>query len=328
MKNATHYEKKVRKLLSSMPKVKAPEEAVGDALVTILIESVLSAEGARKPTQKAIEAIKVEFVDYNELRVSPAKEIADCMGKNFPYAREKADTLVWVLNAIFDHPSSMTMEYMKEMSKKDLRRHLAELGLSPYSAAYVMLMGFGAHAVRLDMALLDALKMKDAVHPNSEIEDAQGFLERAILAKDALSAHEFFRNFVEKEAKAIAAWRKAHPELVTKPPEILPPPKFKMIAKSQPLPPMKGEPGYEGAEGEEEPAAIVETDIEETTEEVPEEGAEIEIEEFEVPADGEGPPPGPKGPVGRPPKASAGAPKKPHADKAAKNSPKKPPRKR
>jgi hypothetical protein len=178
-----------------------------------------------------------------------------------------------------------------------------------------MLLGFGSHAVPLDMALLDALKMKDAVHGDSQIEDAQGFLERAIGAKDAPAAHEFFRNLVEKEAKAIAAWRKANPGLVSKPPEIVPPPKFKMIAKSQPLPPMRGEPGFEGEE--ELPAAIV--DIEETAEEVPDEGAEVEVEEFEAPVDEEDPP------------ALPGAPKKKTAKAAeakAKKLTKKPERKR
>jgi endonuclease III len=323
MKNAGQYEKLVRKLLGSMPKAKAPQAAPDEELVPILILSVLTAEAPRKLAQKALEAFQTEFVDYNELRVSPAKEIGDRMGKNFPLAREKGETLARVLNAVFDKTSSMTMEYMKDMSKKDLRRHLAEVGLSPYSVAYVMLTGFGAHAVPLDMTLLDVLKMKEVVHPNCEIEDAQGFLERAIGAKDAPAAHEFFRNLIEKETKALAAWRKANPELLTKPPEILPPPKFKMIAKSQPLPPMKGEPGFEGEE--ELPAVIVETDIEETVEEVPEEGAEVEVEEFEAPADEEGPPHAP------PPAPAAGKAKPAKPSPAAKASPgkgeKKPPKK-
>jgi endonuclease III len=322
MKNAGQYEKLIRKLLASMPKAKGPQAAADEDLVPILIMAVLTAEAPRKAAQKALEAFQSEFVDYNELRVSPAKEIADRMGKNFPLAREKGDTLARVLNAVFDKTSSMTMEYMKDMSKKDLRRHLAEVGLSPYSVAYVMLLGFGTHAVPLDMALLDLLKMNEAVHPNSEIEDAQGFLERAIASKDAPAAHEFFRNLIEKETKALAAWRKANPELLTKPPEILPPPKFKMIAKSQPLPPMKGEPGFEGEE--DLPVVIAEADIEETAEEVPEEGAEVEVEEFEAPVDEEGPPPlpGPATGKSKPAKPAAAA------GKGGKKPTKKPDRKR
>lgn len=317
MKNAGQYEKLVQKLLSPMPKAKPPQAAADEDLVPILIMAVLSAEAPRKLAQKALESFQSEFVDYNELRVSPAKEIGDRMGKNFPLAREKGDTLARVLNAVFDKTSSMTMEYMKDLSKKDLRRHLAEVGLSPYSVAYVMLLGFGTHAVPLDMTLLDVLKMKEVVHPNCEIEDAQGFLERAIAAKESSAAHEFFRNLVEKETKALAAWRKANPELLSKPPEILPPPKFKMIAKSQPLPPMKGEPGFEGEE--ELPAAIAEVDIEESAEDAPEEGAEVEVEEFEAPVDEEGPPP--------PPTEGKSKPAKPAAGKGEKKT-KKPDRKR
>ena len=325
MKNAGQYEKIIRKLLGSMPKAKGPQAAADEELVPILIMAVLTAEAPRKAAQKALEAFQSEFVDYNELRVSPAKEIADRMGKNFPLAREKGDTLSRVLNAVFDKTSSMTMEYMKDMSKKDLRRHLAEVGLSPYSVAYVMLMGFGNHAVPLDMTLLDLLKMKETVHPNSEIEDAQGFLERAIGSKEGPAAYEFFRNLIEKESKALTAWRKANPDLLTKPPTILPPPKFKMIAKSQPLPPMKGEPGFEGEE--DLPAVIAEADIEETAEEVPEEGAEVEVEEFEAPVDEEGPPGAPDLAPGKKKPAKSSATSK-AAGKGEKKSPKKSDRKR
>lgn len=311
MKNAGQYEKKIRKLLSGAPKGKPPPPATDEELVPTLILSVLTAEAPRKGAQRALDAFQAEYVDFNELRVAPAKEIADHMGRNFPFAREKADTLVRVLNAVFDKTSSMSMTYMRDMSKKDLRRHLAEVGLSPYSAAYVLLLAFGIHAIPLDMTLLDLLKLKEAAHGESQIEDAQAFLERAIGAKEAASAHEFFRNLIEKELKSVLAWRKANPDLVSKPPEILPPPKFKMIAKSQPLPPMKGDPGFEGEE--ELPAAIA--DIEETTEEVPDEAADVEVEEFEAPADEEAPsgPPSGKGGHAKPAKGDKKPPKK--ADK-------------
>ena len=113
------------------------------------------------------------------------------------------------------------------------------------------------------------------------------------------------------------------PEWVTKPPAILPPPKFKMIAKSQPLPPMRGEPGFEGEE-EEVPATIADTDIEETGEESPE--AAVEVEEFEAPVDEEAPPPPPR-PAPAKNKDAKTAAKAPGA-KAEKKSPKKPERKR
>lgn len=308
MKNSTLYQKNIKKLLSGVSKKRiAPPEV--DDLVRLLIEAVLSPDTSRKLVQQGVEAMSREFVDFNELRVSPPKEIVDRMGRNVPHAREKADTLVRVLNAVFDRTSTMTMDYMKEMSKKDLRRHLAEIGLSPYSAAHVLLLGFASHAVAVDVSLLDALKMGEFVAPNCDIEEATGFLERFIAQKEALATHEFFRTYIEHNAKAIAKWRKANPDLASQEAPILPPPKFQMMAKSQPLPPMKGEEGYEGAE-DDVPVDLVEVvaDIDEI--DGPEgEAAEVEVEDFEVPLDEAGAEPPMKAP-----------PKKPAA-KAAKPTP-------
>jgi endonuclease III len=287
MKNASVYQKKIKKLLGGMKKRRVEFGSPPETPIALLLECLISPDTSARAVKTAMDSISREFVDFNELRVSPTKEIADRIGRNLPHSREKAETIVRVLNSVFDRTGTMTMDYMKEMSKKDLRRHLAEIGMSAYSAACLLLKGFDAVAVAVDCSLLDALKMNDCIHPDCQIEEATAFLERVIPQKDAPAAHEFFRELVEKNVKAIAKWRKAHPGLVSKPPQILPPPKFQMLAKSQPLPPMKGEEGYEGVVEVEAVAVEIE--------EEPEEVVEIEeahgVEDIELPADDlEGPP--------------------------------------
>lgn len=257
MKNATTYAKKIKKLLGNLSKPKAAAPA--EDLVLVLVEAILSPDAARKDVHRAVSVLTSEFVDLNELRVSPAKEILDAVGRDFPHAREKADTLVRALNSVFDKSGRMNIDYMKDMPRKDLRRHLAEIGLSPYSAAYVMLIGFDIPTLPVDVSLADALKMNDDIGP-CDIEEAQGFLERTIPAKQILAAHEFFRGYIEKNAKAIAKWAKANPQEATKPAAILPPPKVKMLVKHQPLP---------GAKEDEDEVAVLDTALEEPDTEAP-----------------------------------------------------------
>jgi len=235
MKNATIYAKNIKKLLTPLPKTKP---ATPEDLVLVLVESVLAPDAPRKDVHRASVALTSEFVDLNELRVSPAKEIVDAIGRDFPNARDKAETLVRVLNSVFDRSGKMCLEYMREMPRKDLRRHLAEIGLSPFSAAYVMLIGFDIPTLPVDVSLVDALKMNDDIGP-CDIEEAQAFIERAFPAKQILAIHEFFRAYIEKNAKAIAKWAKANPEDATKAAAILPPPKVRMLVKHQPLPGQK-----------------------------------------------------------------------------------------
>jgi len=209
MRNAAVYHKKIAKLLSGIPRERsgAPREAPDP--VRVLIRSVLEADATRKQAEQALAALEEEFVDFNEMRVAPPKEIAERLGKDFPRQREKAEMLVSSLGRIFNRSHQISMEYMAGMTRRDLRRHLREIGLDAYSAAAVVLRGFGGHAIPVDRTLVECLEMQGCVRPGSDVGEVQGFLERVIALKDAVAAHEFFRSYVERLAKPLAKKRKA-----------------------------------------------------------------------------------------------------------------------
>jgi len=211
MKNATKYEKKVRKLLASIDK--SPREPPDEVdPFEILVVSVLQADASDKQVEKARAVLQEEFVDLNELRVAPTREIADCLGSSFPGARTKAHEITVALNGVFARRNTLSFEHVEKMTKRDLRRHLAELGLRSYAAACMMLRVFEGHAVPVDQSLADCLEIAKCIEPGSAIEDVQSFLERVILQKHALAAHEFFRQFVAESARPLARKRKADAE--------------------------------------------------------------------------------------------------------------------
>ncbi|MFP4104480.1 MAG: hypothetical protein ACLFVU_00175 [Phycisphaerae bacterium] len=201
MKNAKEYQKRLKKYLADAPTVK-PDPADKEEPLRVLVESVLEPDATRDGVQKAIEGIESEFVDYNEVRVSPTKEIVTAMGKTFPDARPKAQQLKKVFRAMFDRTSSLSFEYMDEMGKRDLKRHFQEIGMADYPAASLLLRSFDAHAVPVDQTLVNRLKQDEIVDEESDLADVQGFLERVISAKDAFTAHEFFRTLVAQQVKA------------------------------------------------------------------------------------------------------------------------------
>ena len=208
MKNAKTYEKKVRKLLGGMDKSAAIEEV---DRVTLLVLAVLEEDSTPDQAAKALEAMNREFVDFNEARVSPHKEIAETVAPYVPDPREKADRLTAALNAIFERQYAISMDYMEEMTKRDLRRHLGEIGLTPYASARVVL-AFDGHAVPVDESLVASLDMEDCIHTESEIGDVQDFLERIVPQKNAIAAHLFFRKFVKQHSKQLEAKRSVERE--------------------------------------------------------------------------------------------------------------------
>ncbi len=207
MKNATKHQKNIKKFLSGVGKSAAIPPANADPIRAI-IDAVLEAD-APIQSAKAMETLKNEFVDFNELRVAPVKDVVDTLGRDFPDARRKAEEITTALNAIFNRRNSLVLDYVEKMSKRDARRHLGELGLSPYAAGVMMLQVFGGHAVPVDQGLVDCLEADGHIEPGSSVEDVQAFLERIILQKQAWSTHEFFRDYVAKNAKMLAKKRKS-----------------------------------------------------------------------------------------------------------------------
>jgi chemotaxis protein histidine kinase CheA len=224
MKNAKQYEKKVKKLFSgSLPKRPRPPE--DPDVLTVLLRGVLEAETTPDVADKALQAIDEEFVDYNELRVAPYRDIVECVGKDFPDAWEKSQVIYKCLNHLFADahsrrtedeqappaPDSDTvdMSFLDDMGKRDLRRYLDEAGLTPFASAYVVLHHFQGHAIPVDQALVDCLQMEELVHPDSDVADVQGFLERIVSQKDDIACHQFLRSFVDDHAKPLAELRKA-----------------------------------------------------------------------------------------------------------------------
>jgi hypothetical protein len=209
MKNASDYEKKIKKLLRGMEKAAPPEPPRDEDAVAFLVESVLQADASLAAASQAMEQIRNEFVDFNELRVALPKDIIECIGRDYPRSRAKAVQMTTVLGNIFARTYNVSIDYMDEMTKRDLRRHLLEIGLNEYSSARIVLVVFGGHAVPVDETLMDTLRMDDMVHEDTDIADTQGFLERVIAQKDAYAAHLALREYVDNRADALAEKRAA-----------------------------------------------------------------------------------------------------------------------
>ncbi len=208
MKNAKAYEKNIKKLLTEARKGSAPQPELADP-VTVLVRSVLESDAMSDRIDQAVADLDREFVDYNELRVAPIKDIVECIGRDFPRCREKALMLTEALNGLYRRVSKPRMDHLFEMGKRDIRRHLQEIGLDPYASAAVLLKVFEGHAIPVDQSLVDVLQLNEQIHPESDVEDTQGFLERVISQKDDLLAHAFFRQYIADHAEQLEAHRKA-----------------------------------------------------------------------------------------------------------------------
>jgi len=196
MKNSNFYARKVKRILGKLPQ-RSADEPVDP--IRLLVTAVLAENATSRQVLSATSAIDAEYVDFNELRVSPIKDIVECIGRGFPGARAKAEAVTGALNAVFERTNGLSMAFLAKKIKREVRRILREeMGLSPYAESVLTLLSFDGHAIPVDTLLLEALKLDKRIHPDSDVPDLQGFLERIIANKDAPGAHEVLRAYANK----------------------------------------------------------------------------------------------------------------------------------
>jgi len=205
MKNSARYARKVKKLLSG---ARAPGPEERPEPIRLLVRAVLAEDATARQAEAAMAAVAEEFLDFNELRIAPIKDVVECLGRDYPQARRKADMLNSALRGVFEQSNALSLDFLGQETKREVRRFLRErLGLSLYAESVLTLRAFEGHAIPVDALLLEALKMGGYIDAGSDLPDLQGFLERITPAKDDLAAHEALRRYADRTApKVFREW--------------------------------------------------------------------------------------------------------------------------
>lgn len=178
--------KMVARLAKSAP-AKKPEPV--DPL-TRIIRAFLEYDCDEARTTVAERKILDTMVDFNELRVTPAIELAALLGVRYPFAESRCSALHRTLQSIFDREHHMRLDRVKEMKKAEIRPYFQSLaGITPYVEAAVSVDCFGIVAAPVDTKVLLWLISKEALPEGIDIRSAQQVIEKCLKAGEA---EEFF----------------------------------------------------------------------------------------------------------------------------------------
>ncbi len=197
MRGATECAKRLKLLFSSLrSKLGKVAHPPASDPITQLILGVLSRDTRESKAHEGLDRLRGIVVDYNELRVIPPMELADLLS-DFPDARLKGEDISRALNRVFAKEHLVSLDGLKELSKKDLAARLEEIdGLDAYTRARIRLLGLGQHAIPLDEAMWAYARAQEIVDHRCPLDEAQAFLERQIAQGDALE----FVALVKKQA--------------------------------------------------------------------------------------------------------------------------------
>src|SRR5687767_6246774 len=190
MKNATKHAEELKSLCKKLVKEHKPAERAAQEPLWALVRGAMSYDVADERVEQAIKVIEREFVDLNELRVATELEVQDLLGMRYPQIEDRVRRITAALNAIFEKEHTLSLNRLKEVSRRDTRQFLRELPeMHPFVEAYVMLYSFDGHAIPVDDTMLAFLLEEEIVEEGTSVEDAQKFVEHHIKAEEC---HAFF----------------------------------------------------------------------------------------------------------------------------------------
>ncbi|HEY1599628.1 MAG TPA: hypothetical protein VGG64_08505 [Pirellulales bacterium] len=133
-----------------------------------------------EPAEEVFASVSTAFFDWNEVRVSTVKELAEGMrGLSDPTAA--AASLKQTLQSAFEGTYSFDLETLKKQNLGQAIQRLAKFnGTTPFTVGYVTQAALGGHAIPLDRGALEVLHIIGAA-TDAEMKAAEvSGLERAI----------------------------------------------------------------------------------------------------------------------------------------------------
>lgn len=134
----------------------APPKGDQPVLETLLFACCL--ENARHDVaQAALAKLQAAFFDWNEIRVSTVKELAEVLD-TLPEPAAAAARLKGVLQSVFESDYSFDLESLKKQNLGAAIKRLQKLqGATPFNVAYGTQTALGGHSIPLDKGALGAL---------------------------------------------------------------------------------------------------------------------------------------------------------------------------
>lgn len=187
MKNGTLYAGKLKKFFTRLrhagPRPDVPEP---DDPLRRLATAILGVGRGAEEGSKAVDRLLSTMVDWNEVRVSSAHEVASAVTDVVPGGLPRCQQLISALRAIYRLENKPSLERLRSMGRREARQYLENLdGVDEHAVASVFLWSLGGHAIPVDDRSLDALRVSGVVEPKAARVEVQAFLERHINATDA-----------------------------------------------------------------------------------------------------------------------------------------------
>jgi endonuclease III len=169
---------KIHRVLKRAYKVNVPK-GEQPLLESLLFASCLE-NSRHEVAQEGLAKVRAAFFDWNEIRVSTVKELAEVMDC-LPEPLEAASRLKGILQSVFESDYSFDLESLKKQNIGVAVKRLQKLpGVTLFGAAYATQTALGGHSIPVDKGSLGALYVLGVMSQDEAEEGVVPGMERAI----------------------------------------------------------------------------------------------------------------------------------------------------
>ena len=178
----TTKQKVITQLLAMTGKAARPAEPEPRPVLEQFVYAVLRENATRESADRAYAALREQFYDWNEVRVTSAVEVAEAFDALLSEPTARAQRIIDFLQEVFETTFSFDLESLHKkgvkLGAKTLSRYQAA---NDYAVACVVQHSLGGHAVPVDERGLRLLKRLGLVEEDQkDLEAIRGSLEHQV----------------------------------------------------------------------------------------------------------------------------------------------------
>jgi len=180
MPTTINKQKVFNQLFSTAVKNKPAEEEPRPVLEQFLY--ALCREGVtREQADHAYRGLREQFFDWNEVRVSSVRELADSL-QSLPNAEARAQRVIEFLQEVFETTFSFDLEGLHKKGLKQAAKQLQRYqAANDYSVAWVIQQSLGGHAIPVDAPTLRCLGRLGVIETDEQdLEALRASLEHQV----------------------------------------------------------------------------------------------------------------------------------------------------
>jgi endonuclease III len=171
----------VAQILTKVKKRYEPREPEARPVLEQFLYAICREGATREQADRAFRSLQESFFDWNELRVSSAREVEEILG-DIPDAEHRANRLITFLQEVFETTFSYDLEPLHKKGMKQAAKQLSRYqAANDYAVSWVVQQSLGGHAIPLDPPALRVLRRLGVIDSeHDDLESVRASLEHLV----------------------------------------------------------------------------------------------------------------------------------------------------